>query len=101
VLAARSVFALISALCFFSIRTIQAQTEPKPILSYQVGAFQDKENAERLATELFNKGFYGIVGQKTVRGLSLWAVAVLAPPNPFEDFQGELLAAGFPSFPIR
>ncbi|MGA2547449.1 MAG: SPOR domain-containing protein [Rectinemataceae bacterium] len=79
----------------------QEERAGSPILAYQVGAFLDKGNADRLVAELFKLGFYGIVGRKTVRGRSFWTVTVEAPPNPFENFQTELLDAGFPSFPIR
>jgi hypothetical protein len=81
--------------------SIQAGEAYSPVLSYQVGAFLDKINAERLLADLFKASFYGYVDQKTVRGRIFWAVTVKAPPNPFENFQEELLDAGFPSFPIR
>ena len=71
------------------------------VLSYQVGAFLDKDNAERLVADLFKSGFYGYIDQKIVRGRVFWAVTVKASPNPFENFQEELLDAGYPSFPIR
>jgi hypothetical protein len=79
----------------------QESSSGSPILAYQVGAFLDKGNADRLVAELFRLGFYGVAGRKTVCGRSFWAVTVEAPPNPFENFQAELLDAGFPSFPIR
>lgn len=81
--------------------SIQAGEADSPVLSYQVGAFLDKNNAERFVADLFKASFYGYVDQKTVRGRIFWAVTVKAPPNPFENFQEELLDAGFPSFPIR
>ena len=81
--------------------SIQAGEADSPVPSYQVGAFLDKNNAERLLADLFKCGFYGYVDQKTVHGRIFWAVTVKAPPNPFENFQEELLDAGFPSFPIR
>jgi hypothetical protein len=81
--------------------SIQSGETDSPALSYQVGAFLDKNNAERLVADLFKFGFYGYVDQKTVHGRIFWAVTVKAPPNPFENFQEELLDAGFPSFPIR
>lgn len=108
---AKLVAALVSFLLFASIRLASPQEESAggseaggrdgPIVSYQVGAFLDKDNADRLAENLFSRGYYGNVVQKTVRGRNFWAVTVAAPANPFENFQDELLAAGFPSFPIR
>jgi len=71
------------------------------IVAYQVGAFLNKSNAERLNAELFSRGFYGTIVQKSVHGKDFWAVMVAAPPNPFENFQDELIAAGYTSFPIR
>jgi hypothetical protein len=81
--------------------SIQSGETDSPVLSYQVGAFLDTNNAERLVADLFKSSFYGYVDQKTVHGRIFWAVTVKAPPNPFENFQEELLDAGFPSFPIR
>jgi cell division septation protein DedD len=82
-------------------QTLPGKAAERPILAYQVGAFVEKRNADRLVAELFKAGFYGYVGQKTIQGRNFWAVTVEAPPNPFENFQEELLNAGFPSFPIR
>jgi hypothetical protein len=81
--------------------SIQATEADSPVLSYQVGAFIVKENAVHLVADLFKLGFYGYVDQKTVHGRIFWAVTVKAPPNPFENFQEELLDAGYPSFPIH
>jgi hypothetical protein len=71
------------------------------IIGYQVGAFIDKGNAERLSEMLLKKGFNGDIIPKTVLGKNYWTVRVLAPPNPFENLQQELLDAGFPSLPVR
>jgi hypothetical protein len=99
--------ALISLLFFASLRPASPQkgsaggSEPggrdDPIISYQFGAFRDKSNAERLAEELFVRGYYRIVVQKTVQGRNFWVVTVATPSNPFENFQDELLATGLPS----
>jgi cell division protein FtsN len=93
------VLALVAFLSLVSPRP--ACPETGPILGYQVGAFIDKQNAERLSAELLKRGFNGDVVKKTVQGRDYWAVTVLAPPNPFEDLQQELLDAGFSSFPVR
>ncbi len=109
--AAKPVAALASLVFCLSFGPAAAQESPsvgseaagrtEPILSYQVGAFAVKENADRLVAELFSRGYYGTVIQKTVRGKALWCVTIETSPNPFEDFQAELLAAGYPSFPLR
>jgi hypothetical protein len=88
-------------LLLFLVLSSPAFPESGPILGYQVGAFVDKGNAERLSDMLLKKGFNGDIVPKTVSGKDYWTVRVLAPPNPFEDIQQELLDAGFPSFPIR
>jgi SPOR domain len=94
---------IVRALCLslFLVSVRSAFSQQEPVLSFQVGAFIDKGNAERLSDKLLKRGFDGEIGRKTVGGREFWTVTVLAPPNPFEDFRQELLDAGFPSFPIR
>ena len=99
--AARSIAALATALFLFSLRAAFPQPETKPILAYQVGAFEEKGNADRLVAELFKRGLYGTIIRKKAGGKEFWCVTIEAPPNPFENFQDELLGAGYPSFPIR
>lgn len=79
----------------------EAGGRDRPVLSYQVGAFFEKTNADRLVAELFSRGYYGTAAEKVVAGKTLWCVTVEAPANPFEDFRAELLSAGYPSFPMR
>ena len=60
---------------FLSLQTAFPQSEAKPIPAYQGGLSRR-------------------------RGTRFWRVTIEAPPNPFENFQDELLGAGYPSFPI-
>lgn len=81
--------------------SIEAQDGETPDLAFQVGAFLSQENAKALAEDLQAHGFYGEILEKTVGGRHYWAVIVRASANPFVDRRRDLLAAGFPSFPIR
>jgi hypothetical protein len=98
---AKSVAALATAFFILSLQPAFPQAAAKPILAYQVGAFVERGNADRLVAELFKRGFYGAIMRKKVGGKQYWCVTIEAPPNPFENFQDELLGAGYPSFPIR
>jgi hypothetical protein len=70
------------------------------IIAYQVGAFLERKNADRLVEKLGAKDIVGDIGKKTVGGRTFWTVTVAVSGIPFENLQQELLDAGYASFPI-
>jgi hypothetical protein len=107
-------------LCLFSLAGGIAQGEPSPyadgppsdasyalglqggssIAAYQVGAFLNEKDAERMVSDIGKKDFYGNIYEKTVGGKVLWVVTVSVSGIPFENLQQELLDAGFASIPV-
>jgi|GEM_PF-5628404 hypothetical protein len=82
--------------CSFS----PAFPEGSPIIAYQVGAFLDRKNADRLVEKLGAKDIVGDISRKAVGGKTFWAVTVAVSGIPFENLRQELLDAGFASFPV-
>jgi len=76
------------------------RADGSPIIAYQVGAFLERKNADRLVEKLGAKDIVGDIGEKTVGGRTFWIVTVAVSGIPFENLQQELLDAGYASFPI-